>query len=1152
MSTSISFTSSVFTVNNATQTSQNTVKVTFSQPPLSSSAAGINDSLNPNNYSLIGPAVTSVISVSSIGSVEVSLTLAAPLVAGLWTITFNNLHSAGAVLQVPNPAVLNFQADDVYTQPPLGLGALNRDSEEALKRHAGIFSGKTNWDALWAALGSGDDVNSELAQDVYEQLFASLASGGYLKERASDDGISFPYGIGLIDDVIRKLILRTKNNKLTLQSFLDVLNAFYSDKKTRAFITSNNYQPFALTDENSLVLEIDGDRVEVVFHSESFTSIGAATAEEVANALNAEFSRLNLRCVARADYNVVTTNTHVSIFSGALGLKGYIKVQGGVAQKDLDFPDQLATTQDATTVWAVTQQTKPGIFRFTSTTGTAPSFNLLTVNDYLIVSSANSSLVNRGSFTIIEVGPDYFDIENKKGANQTFTQGTAAGVLFYRPTKYDLNKIELPAFASQFSDTTDVILPATIDLERSYDDATYLGSDSTYTKIFTVNSSKITISNFSRTANYLLINTATDHGLAENEKFLFSPNADGFEEQELVVFSAPTSTSLYAASTGADFGVQPGTDLYIYKNYKNNSGQLILNITAPTNFTADSTVQVTNVIADIDPAIPYSLIAGVMPLYSQNVAKVIVDDTVYFGLSGFTDFYKYNFTTKVLTQLANGVAAVQIKSLCKIVGYDKLFAISDSASQIYDISQDLWTDNITSPTGWANPYCVSLPNGKVFVCGNDSSTSPAQTYDFLTGVWEDINNEYNPEFTELAVSDDGRVLISHGEIGGIDNDDSALYDTYENVFITIPTHGAGARIDPSIIWHAKLRKFLISGGEISGTTSPIIQTFDPQSMSWGVLSNNGPRLFDHQTTILNDNEIVFTGGFTDSAANTSVWIYNLIKDDLTELSLSFDRTYFVAVKNDSYASIWDGIATLLVTKYFNKTTNACNFENDYKVEDVSGKSVTLAPFFNTEATNSFSPIKAPLLNHLGETIYPTVALVKDSASPDLDGNYILDKTVPLSEFVFELNQNLEAGTSYNSITFTSFPTNLPAAGFLVFGYGTEYQTGPVEFFEKTSATTLRIDSNFTFANSIPLGTSVVYAYSSQPLDTVTHAAYLVNPSVVRIYAEDLIASIKASGSNVEITTVYPNDYGLGNSDRADKVSDAIYIWGTQEDLDKER
>jgi hypothetical protein len=251
-------------------------------------------------------------------------------------------------------------------------------------------------------------------------------------------------------------------------------------------------------------------------------------------------------------------------------------------------------------------------------------------------------------------------------------------------------------------------------------------------------------------------------------------------------------------------------------------------------------------------------------------------------------------------------------------------------------------------------------------------------------------------------------------------------------------------------------------------------------------------------------------------------------------------------------NLQDAAPTLFETKFSNKKKNSCNFENDYKIEILAGKSVVLNPLFNSVLTDSLTPIRSTFLNNLGVSVSPTISLVKDSSLQNLDGNYLLDSSAPISEYVFSLSQNIESGTSYSSITFTTIPINMPSSGFLIFGYGTRYQTDPIEFFNKTSSTTLWIDSNHVFEDSIPTGTSVLFAYSAMPLDTVTHSAFLVNTAIIRLYAEALINSIKASGSDVNVNTIYPNDYGLGNSSRDSKVSDAIYIWGTQEDLDKTR
>ena len=53
--------------------------------------------------------------------------------------------------------------------------------------------------------------------------------------------------------------------------------------------------------------------------------------------------------------------------------------------------------------------------------------------------------------------------------------------------------------------------------------------------------------------------------------------------------------------------------------------------------------------------------------------------------------------------------------------------------------------------------------------------------------------------------------------------------------------------------------------------------------------------------------------------------------------------------------------------------------------------------------------------------------------------------------------------------------------------------------------------------------------------------------VGRIYAEKLIREIKATGINIVVYILYPEDIGLGKW--GDSVnSEKYYIWGTEKDL----
>lgn len=110
--------------------------------------------------------------------------------------------------------------------------------------------------------------------------------------------------------------------------------------------TSGNTETFALADGQTLDVEIDGGPAQTVtFLTAQFVAIGAATALEVANVINAAIAGGSAGVAAGA----------VTITSDTLGTSSSVQVTGGTANAALGFPLLLANgTGDAADADAVT------------------------------------------------------------------------------------------------------------------------------------------------------------------------------------------------------------------------------------------------------------------------------------------------------------------------------------------------------------------------------------------------------------------------------------------------------------------------------------------------------------------------------------------------------------------------------------------------------------------------------------------------------------------------------------------------------------------------------------------------------------------------------------------------------------------------------
>ena len=138
---------------------------------------------------------------------------------------------------------------------------------------------------------------------------------------------------------------------------------------------------------------------------------------------------------------------------------------------------------------------------------------------------------------------------------------------------------------------------------------------------------------------------------------------------------------------------------------------------------------------------------------------------------------------------------------------------------------------------------------------------------------------------------------------------------------------------------------------------------------------------------------------------------------------------------------------------------------------------------------------------------------------------------------------------------TSFPDN---EGWVVFGYGYDYQTKPVRYLGKTGNNTILIDPEFTFINKIPVGSIVNMLLdnnSFNPKNNQLGSFILTDTPAGRVAAESAIDSIFAAGYTINHTVTYPGDIGLGWGGRPKKgvnnISDIVQCF-CGNDVDKER
>ena len=190
---------------------------------------------------------------------------------------------------------------------------------------------------------------------------------------------------------------------------------------------------------------------------------------------------------------------------------------------------------------------------------------------------------------------------------------------------------------------------------------------------------------------------------------------------------------------------------------------------------------------------------------------------------------------------------------------------------------------------------------------------------------------------------------------------------------------------------------------------------------------------------------------------------------------------------------------------------------------------------------------------------PNATIASDSAISDaILGPYIFD---PIEGLGVTNTQSTVGGSLYAGIHKNQKYTVLPVVdatvfpdseGWIVIGFGTDYQTLPIKYYGRFDQFGLFIDYSYEFKTEEPVGTEVNLLSQRAPFapTALVGGLYATSSSAGRIAAENTINDIAAAGIDLKISIVYPGDRGLGGEDYpasgATKLSDKTTVWAGDE------
>ena len=152
-----------------------------------------------------------------------------------------------------------------------------------------VIRGK-NTEAILRSVASGPAHLVNNIEAVNDSLYIVTAKEQYLDSRLGDKGVVRPAEVGLSDDVFRNIGIEITNRKQVRDLVHQLLRILYGEIFTRATSASQEVENFTLEEGDNLIISFDGkDPVEMAFTASQFSNINSATAQEVADAIQASW-----------------------------------------------------------------------------------------------------------------------------------------------------------------------------------------------------------------------------------------------------------------------------------------------------------------------------------------------------------------------------------------------------------------------------------------------------------------------------------------------------------------------------------------------------------------------------------------------------------------------------------------------------------------------------------------------------------------------------------------------------------------------------------------------------------------------------------------------------------------------------------------------
>jgi hypothetical protein len=1015
-------------------------------------------------------------------------------------------------------------------------GSTNDTPEDIIRKHLspGLAQWEPGWSALIEALSMGDQTNFDNAALVFAQMFKSTASGVYLDRRCSDSGIIRPPDVGINDEAFRKLAIKTTNKKVVIQSLLETLEAYYGVASTRAWMAATVAGPYAIQTGWTLIVSIDGgSAITIPFITADFETPSAGTATEVSAVITRWLrkNKNNSYCIPVIDS--VSGALLPTIYSSSLGMKSSVQVLGGQAQTAFYFPTSQANS-GAGDSWTITKPF-PGVARYTVTAAPVMDLSGVRVGDYANIYGTMFSSGNRGTFVVQKVdvrfGVQFFEVSNTSAVAEAGKVIVSNNdIIFFTPTKSTINDNGSRAvIVSQTQPgVVDVQLPAT----------TSVVGRTIKTGAYGVTPAILGVSSATRNpAGVLSITTTSNHNLVVGNQVLI----DGFSQSGVapttVAGNGASTTDASLATIWSAVADMPGVAAWQCEGVRLNDGK---GFVVGGKTAAGASLATTQVFAITGS----SVLAGGETRYNYTwTAKAVVP----------TACYGHRLT--VIT------APIQAGNVL-LTGGDS-GAGSISKAYLYNVAANTWSADLGMVAARQGHCQASLADGRVLVIGGRAGGvvlssaeifTPSETGGSFVATGSMLIARHGATATTLA---SGKVLV----IGGFTDDTSTV--ATEKCEIYDPATGLFTEASSMSYKRGGFTSSLLAGDKVlvvGGTGVSVSSIAAISSL------RNSEVYYGHTSRFYPSNNYGTAGDYTGhrlvlSSASRGILLSgstSVKKLDVASLSWSPVRTSTLDDARTGETAITVGTGLVLVVggsvdsgATVLKTAKLLVQGSDtISSGDLSGvfrvASIPSGTNFTVQTTQlSYT---APL------TGIATVTPFKAQSATNIPGPYIWspDSGVSITGINTTLTSAILAGTRQKTLFVSSTASFPDTEGYVVLGFGTASQLGPVKYLGVSGSGELIFDYSQTFPMTLAAGTSVILLdgkgafVPDQPANVGSF--YLTDSNAGRISASNDIDRLAAAGIEVNKTVVYPGDRGLGNegypASGSSKLSDKVVIWSS--------